>query len=61
MLRNPKFHYRIHNSPPLVPILIQNNPVQDCLSYFLKILLNIILSTKGSIQVRGSVFHFVTC
>jgi hypothetical protein len=42
ILWKPKVHYRVHVSPPPVPILRHINPAHSTLSYLSKIDLNIV-------------------
>jgi hypothetical protein len=55
ILWNPKVHFRVLESPPLVPILSQISPVHTTLSYLSKIHLNIVTDLlKPSPALRNS-------
>jgi len=58
VLRNPKFHYRIHNSPPPVPTLTPINPVHASSPYSLKF--NLILSFLLRLGLPSGIFHHIS-
>jgi hypothetical protein len=55
ILWNPKVHYRVHNSPPLVPILNQISPVHTTPSYLSKFLFNIVTDLFNALPGNSSV------
>jgi hypothetical protein len=49
LLRNPTFHCHVHNSPPIVPILIPTNPVHTLPPHFFKTCQQSAILTRGLI------------
>jgi hypothetical protein len=52
ILWNPQFNYRIHMSPPLLPVLSEKNPVHTTPSYFSKIHFSIV-TYSGCVTTDG--------
>jgi hypothetical protein len=50
---NSKVHYHVHNSPPLVPILIQMHPVHTFPPYFRKVKLLLCLTEHHAMKTYG--------
>jgi len=55
---NLKFHFRVHNIPPLVPTLSQMNPVHNFPPYLPKIHSNIILPSTSRFSEWSLPFRF---
>jgi len=53
LLWNTEVHYRVHKSPPLVPILSQMNPYHTLPTYFFSIHSNIILDLPSGLLPSG--------
>jgi hypothetical protein len=57
---NPKFHYRIHKSTPLVNVLNQTDTIHTVPAYFFKIYFNVILPSMPRSSKWSLYFYFPT-
>jgi hypothetical protein len=55
ILWNPNIHYRVHNSPPLVPNMSQTNPLHTSPLYLCKMLFNIVTDLMKALSGNSSV------
>jgi hypothetical protein len=59
ILRNPKVHYHIHNSPPHVLVLSPIHPIQTNPPYLLHVTFNLLETERNLFYIRISPYRAV--